>query len=251
MTIDRPLGISQAIQVVADVGHQLAGVCVTLRAAASSMASGSPSSRRHSSRTASTSPVVDGRWAPAAPARSTKSSAAARTPSSVPVGSGRTTWTCSPSTPSRRRLVARIVTCVVRASRRAHQRRRRLGHVLAVVEHQQHAPRVQEVDEALQEARAGRDLEPQRRRHRAVERGGIDDRRQLAQVDAVGEPRRGASRPGGGPAGSCRRRRGRSVSAGGRRRASRRARPVLSCRPTKELPGTPSTAGPVDPSPRE
>jgi hypothetical protein len=73
---------------------------------------------------------------------------------------------------------------------RRDQRGRGVGHVFAVVEHQQDRPRVQEVDDALEEARAGGDLEPEGRGHRPVQCGRIGHRGQLAEVDAIGKAMR-------------------------------------------------------------
>ena len=109
-----------------------------VRAAASSMASGRPSSRRHSSTT-SPIPSPSSAGAPAAAARSRNSSTAGERWASAPPGagsaSGSTTTTCSPGRPSGWRLVQ---TRTARAAPRTH----RDDHVadgpeevLAVVEH--------------------------------------------------------------------------------------------------------------------
>ena len=109
---------------------QRPGVSVRTRAAASSIASGSPSTRRQISRGRPRSPASARTTARGAARAATKSSTASAS------RRGATGKTCSPETWS----TARLVTSIVRRGARATQlgvERRRLPQVLRVVHHEQ------------------------------------------------------------------------------------------------------------------
>ena len=109
------------------------------REAASSMASGSPSTRRHSSVTAATMSSVRSHVAPLAVARSRNKAAAGEASgsrSSMPGSTnGSRTRSCSSGTPMGSRLVATTWTPSLAASRRVVSSAVDATDVLAVVEH--------------------------------------------------------------------------------------------------------------------
>ncbi len=155
-----------------------------MRAAASSSASGMPSSRRQSATTLSMSSTD----APASSARSMniRTASEARCSSTVAVADGRpsgaTTSTCSPATPSACRLVARTRTSVVPRSSRADDLPRRVEEVLAVVDEEQDWPRLERLDETV----AVRDAAP--RRHAEGVEEGRGDGTGLGDPAEVHEP---------------------------------------------------------------
>ncbi len=126
-----------------------------MRAAASSMARGSPSRRRTISTTSATLSGPRANPGRAAMARSTKSRAAgASAASAAPapssgMASGRTRHTCSPGSPSTSRLVARMVTSGHQLRSRSDERGDGGSQMLAVVENQQGPARSQILDQGV------------------------------------------------------------------------------------------------------
>ena len=169
-----------------------AGAKAATRAAASSMASGSPSSRRQISATAEALASLSAKPEFAAIARCANrrpASDSARVASRSSVGSrsGGTRKTTSPAMLSGSRLVA--------SRRRRGQPRSsvfgELGagwqHVLAVIQDEQEALRAQDLDQLLENRLVRLFDHPQALGHRASHRAWLRERRQLDQQDAIGE----------------------------------------------------------------
>ena len=152
-----------------------------IRAAASSMASGSPSSCRQMSAMAGAS---------SRPGRKPGWLARARNTNSVPAssaGNGSTGCSCSPSMPSGSRLVASTATSGQCRISRPTSSSRRIEHVFAVVQHQQQRARLQVGEHGLLDGQPVSLLHLQRRGQRVGHRTAVAERRQLAQPGAVGE----------------------------------------------------------------
>ena len=203
-----------------------------VRAAASSIASGRPSSRRQISATAAALPSVRAKPGRTARARSTNSatagdaaSSASGTPAgSAGSGSGGTGYSRSARSPSTVRLVARITT-----PRTAGQQRvdvaGRVDHLLQVVEDQQPPVVAEVLDQGLQRRARPGQLDPHRPGDARQHQLGLGDRGQRDERDPA--PKRSpAARPPPPPAGSCRPRPARSGSPAAPRPAPPRFAPA-------------------------
>ena len=137
-----------------------AGLIATTRAAASSIASGMPSSRRQISATASASRRLRAKPGRTACARSAKSRTASLATSSSAADpsagsdSERSGQTCSPPTARPSRLVASDPHVRTAREDALGEPAGRVEQVLAVVEHEQQVLRAQELDDAALERRA-------------------------------------------------------------------------------------------------
>ena len=166
------------------------------------MASGMPSSRRHSPVTSARFASETAKPGTAAAARCANSSTASPPPASPGpgTGSGGSGKTCSPGTSSGCRLLASTVTPGACPQQRADQRRAPRDYVLARVEDEQQAAAAQVVDHGVR-PRAGVLLrQPEARRDRVRNQVEVAQPAKLGEADAVGEPprrpgRRRAARP--------------------------------------------------------
>ena len=166
------------------------------RTAASSSASGMPSSRRQSSATVPVLAVLSANSGTAACARSTNRATAsawaapcpgARDQPAAGSSSGPISSACSAGTPSGSRLVVRMRSPGAAASSVRARLPQRLDQVLAGVEDQQQLPLGQARRQRLERV-AGRLVgQPERGRHRAGQQLVVAQRGQLDQPAAVGE----------------------------------------------------------------
>ena len=146
-----------------------------IRAAASSIASGSPSSRRQISATAPTGSWSRSKSGLPALARSANNVVASST------GSGATGAIRSPSTPSASLLVASTDDVRAMPNDLVDQPRGRGQDVLAVVHHQQHRARPQKLDHGGLDAEALLLLQPQCRSDGVTDSRTVIERSELAE----------------------------------------------------------------------
>ena len=198
-----------------------------VRAAASSIASGRPSSRRQISATSRPRSSVSSKAGSTARARAAKSRTASFAASSSNADARvRRSRAAAPDTRARRdsRSGARLVARTSRRGSRGEQlgdEGRAAEELLEVVEHEQHAVRRRSRDASVQRARR-----PPRRPSAwaivASEQRRVRERREVDEGRAVAQARARARRPRRARGASCRVPPGPSASRGERRRAQER-----------------------------
>ena len=149
------------------------------RAAASSSASGMPSSRRPSSPRAA-APAGSG----SKPGRTSRARLDQQVDRARPAGSGASGSSCSARSRSAVRLVTRIRDGRAGGQQRGHVGRGR-QHLLEVVQHQQHRPAPQPVDEQVEHRPAALRPDAERGRDRARHLSRVGDRGQVDEPHPV------------------------------------------------------------------